>query len=166
MPTNLGVLPTNQPLTNGRVQIKRGAVDNLYQPNTGTPGGSGITDGAGNLMGINYTPTYNCYWVVKSNVMAHGWNDGAGWRRWDHGIYINPADANGISLGFQCPHQLYDASIVEWRTVSGTAMFKLNGGVGYTAYLGHSYLSAGTIDVYTGPAWIRIVGRIVGEGST
>lgn len=166
MPTNLGVLPANQPVTNGRVQIKRGAVETVWQSNTGTPFGSGITDGAGTLMGITYTPKYSCTWIVKTNVMAHGLPDGIGWRRWDHSIFITPADANGITEGFRCPHQVYDNTTVEWRTVAGGFAFRLNANVTYTAYIGHGYLSAGTIDVYTGPLWCRIVGRVVGEGST
>ena len=116
-------------------------------------------------MQISYTPRYPCYWVVHSTAMAHGYPDGAGWRRWDHIIGITPADADGVTAGFQCPHEIYDNSSVEWRTVSGSCMFRLAAGTAYTASLQHLYLSAGTVQLYIGQIWCRIVGRIVGEGT-
>lgn len=164
-PTNLSALSSNLPIPNARVQIKRGTADAAANVNTSTPGGTGIYDANSNLMGITYTPRYPCFWVVHSNIMAHGYPDGTGWRRWDHGIYISPADADGVTLGFQCPHELYDNSTVEWRTVGGSAMFRLQAGVGYTAYLAHAYITAGTAQYHVGQQWCRIVGRIVGEGA-
>lgn len=163
MPTNLGDLPTNVPLKNGRIQIKRGGADvgvNYSNANSGQK----ITDSAGGFMEIYYTPNYPCWWIVHSNVMSHGYPDGAGWRRWDHIISLSPADAFGITTGHQCPHQNYDNSTVEWRTVGSSAAFKLNPGIAYTASLLTAYCSAGTIQLHTGPQWCRIVGRIVGEG--
>lgn len=165
-PTNLSALPSNAPVPNGRVQIMRGAADASTNVNTATGGGTGITDANGKLFAITYTPKYPCFWIVHSNIMAHGYPDGVGWRRWDHGIYISPADADGIGLGFQCPMGLYDNSTVEWRTVGGSAMFRLNAGTAYTAYLAHCYLTAGTAVYHVGQQWCRIVGRIVGEGVT
>lgn len=164
MPTNLGQLPSNVPLTNNRVQIKRGAADASVNYNTSTAQGTTILDSNGAGMQIVYRPVYPCYWIVRSNVMAHGYPDGSGWRRWDHTIRITPADADGILIGFQCPHQVYDNSTVEWRTSASTALFRLNAGTTYTAYLAHEYITKGTVQVHVGPQWCRIMGMVVGEG--
>lgn len=165
MPTNLSDLASNLPAPNGRVQIKRGVGgDGAVNFNTATPAGTMFPDNAGGFMQISYTPRYPCFWVVHSCAMAHGYPDGSGWRRWDHGIYITPADADGVTLGFQCPHEIYDNSSVEWRTVAGSCMFRLNPGITYTAYLAHTYITVGTVQLYIGQIWSRIVGRIVGEG--
>src|SRR6476620_861235 len=96
--------------------------------------------------------------------MAHGYPDGVTWRRWDHAIRISPADANGITLGHQCPHQVYDNSTIEWRTVAATVAFRLAAGVTYTAYLTSEYTSAGTVQIHTVLQWCRIVGPVVSEG--
>lgn len=164
MPTPLAQLPSNSPSPNGRVQIKRGAADTVVNLSAGNQGAI-IPDGAGGNMQISYTPQYPCFWIIRSNIMAHGYPDGVGWRRWDHGIYITPADADGFTLGFQCPHQVYDNTTVEWRTVSGSFCFRLLAGIGYTAYLAHVYQSAGTTQIHTGHQWCRITGRIVGESA-
>lgn len=162
-PTNLGVLPANTPLRNGKVQIKRGAADTVVNVSSAN-NGQKISDGAGGFMEIYFTPVYTCWWIVCSNIMSHGYPDGVAWRRWDHSIHITPADALGVTLGHQCPHQNYDNGTVEWRTVSSSCAFKLNPGTAYTAYLASEYTSAGTVQYHTGPLWVRIVGRIVGEG--
>lgn len=162
-PTNLADLPTNRPFPNGKVQIKRGAVDSA--PNySSANNGQKLPDGGGGFMEIYFTPVYPCWWIIHSNVMAHGYPDGVGWRRWDHAIRITPADANGILLGHQCCQQVYDNGTIEWDTVAGTCSFKLNPGIAYTAYLTMEYCSAGTVQIHNGPLWCRIVGRIVGEG--
>lgn len=165
-PTNLSALPSNLPITSGRVQIKRGAADVVVNLNTATAQGTVIPDGGGGNMQISYTPRYQCYWVIHTNIMAHGYPDGGGWRRWDHTIRITPSDADGITIGYQCPHEIYDNTSVEWRTISGSCMFRLSAGVTYTAYMAHEYLSLGTAQIHTGPQWCRIVGRIVGESAT
>lgn len=164
MPTNLAALPSNVPIPNGRVQIKRGVTDNSVNYNTATAAGTALQDGAGGNMQISYTPPYPCFWIVRSNVMAHGYPDGVGYRRWDHMIMITPADADGLTNGFECCEQVYDNSTIEWRTVSGSFAFRLNAGIAYTAYMAHWYLSAGTVQVHQGPQWTRIVGRAVSEG--
>jgi hypothetical protein len=163
MPTNLGLLSSDKPLPNGKVQMRRGVADGSATV-ANANSGQKIIDNGGGVMEIYYTPTYPCYWVVHSNIMAHGYPDGTGWRRWDHLIAISPADADGVTTGFECPHQLYDNTSVEWRTVGASAMFRLNAGVAYTAYLATSYTSAGSVRYHTGPIWLRMVGRIVGEG--
>jgi hypothetical protein len=164
MPTNLGALPTNLPFTNGKVQIKRGAVDASVTV-TNANNGHWITDGTGNPMTLVYTPRYPCFWVVHSNVMSHGVADGVGWRRWDHNIYLAPADANGIQYGVQAPAEVYDQTTIEWTTRAASAVFRLSAGVTYTVGLMTGYTSAGSVRYHTGPAWLRIIGRIVGEGT-
>jgi hypothetical protein len=167
MPTPFGALPSTEPLPNGRIQIKRGVGgDGPVNFNTGTPAGTQFPDNAGGFMQISYMTKVPCFWIVHSCAMAHGYADGAGWRRWDHGIRITPADADGIVLGCQVPHELYDNSTVEWRTVAGSTLFRLNPNTFYTAFLSHEMCSAGTAVLYIGQIWSRIVGRIVGEGVT
>jgi len=163
MPINLGDIPTNFPLRNGKIQIKRGGADVVYNVSAAN-NGQKIIDNAGGNMEIYYAAVTPCWWIVSSNIMAHGYPDGVTWRRWDHAIRISPADANGITLGHQCPHQVYDNSTIEWRTVAATVAFRLAAGVTYTAYLTSEYTSAGTVQIHTGPQWCRIVGRVVSEG--
>lgn len=165
-PTNLSALPSNLPIPGQRVQIKRGAADTAVNLNTATAQGTVIPDGAGGYMQISYTPRYQCYWIIHTNIMAHGYPDGSGWRRWDHSIRIAPADADGIVVGCQRIHSLFDNSTVEWRTGSGSCMFRLAAGTTYTASLCHEYINVGTAQIHTGNMWCRIVGRIVGEGPT
>ena len=161
MPTNLDLLPSNEPIRAGRVQIKRGAV-NVAPSVTSANNGQKLNDGTGTPIEIYYTPKYACYWVVRGQMMTHG-VDGD-WRRCDFGILISPADAEGRTLGYQCCMQTYPNSTVEWRTWSGSFMFKLNPGVAYSAYLTWQYSSGYTQQYHTGPQWIRIIGRVVGEG--
>src|SRR4051812_12468450 len=130
MPTTFGRLPSDKPLPNGKVQMRRGAVDGSATVSNANSGQK-IIDNGGGAMEIFYSPAYPCYWVIHSNIMAHGYPDGAGWRRWDHCIMLTPADADGIQVGAQCPHQLYDNTSVEWRTVAASAMFRLDAGVAY-----------------------------------
>lgn len=164
-PTNLSALSSNLPIPNGRVQIKRGAADAAVNYNTATPAGTMILDSNGAGMQISYTPRYPCLWVVHTNVMGHGYPDGTAWRRWDHTIRITPADADGIVVGSQCCHALYDNSTVEWRTVASSCMFRLIAGTAYTAYMAHEYTDKGTSQIHIGNQWIRIIGRIVAEGA-
>ena len=162
MPTNLAALPSDKPVPNGKVQIKRGLVDGSVVVNSGNYGK--IQDGAGGFLQISYTPLYPCLWVINDNIMYHGVADGQGWRRVDHSIMISPADADGRTSGYQCPIQVYDQTTVEWRTVAATATFRLNAGIAYTAYMNHTYIEKGSARYHTGPMWVRIIGRIVGEG--
>jgi len=164
MPTNLGLLPSDKPAPIQRVQIKRAVGDAGYDV-TSANNGQWLNDAGGGWMGIAVTPRYPCYWLVRSNVMAHGLNSGNNWRRWDHAIMITPADADGRQYGFVCPHQLFDLSLVEWRTQSGAAMFRLNAGTTYTAYLQCQYLNPNYgITYYAGKQFTRIVGVLLGEG--
>ena len=161
MPTNLAVLPSDKPITNGRCQIKRGASDVAINYNNTVPSGK-LQDGAGGWMEIFYTPTYACYWVVRGNLMTHGLD--GDWRRCDFGVCITPADAEGTTLGYQACMQTYPYTTVEWRTWAASYMFKLNPGVAYTAYLAWWYSSGYTQQIHFGPRWLRITGRIVSEG--
>jgi hypothetical protein len=161
MPTNLGVLPSDKPIPNGRVQIKRGASDagvSLTAANVGYV----LLDGQGGQMKVSYTPTYPCWWIVRGNVMTHGLD--GGWMRSDFAIDISPADADGVTRGFECPMQTYGGTI-EWHTWAGSYMFKLNAGVAYSAYLIWAYSQGYTQQYHCGPAWCRITGRVVGEGA-
>lgn len=162
MPTNLSALPSNLPIPNGRVQFKHGQADtapSMTQANAGQL----LSDGAGGYMQIAYTPTYPCWWLVRGNVMTHG-IDGA-WCRCDYGIDISPADANGVTRGHQTCMQTYPNSTVEWHTYASSAMFRLNAGIAYTASLSWVYSYSNTQQYHTGPNWLRIIGRIIGEGA-
>jgi hypothetical protein len=161
-PTNLGALPSQLPVPNQRVQRKRGAAVATGTVSNLVAAGTKLTDGAGGPMEIYYTPRYDCYWLVRSNTAWHGVS--GGWQRCDHGIYISPADLDGVTLGHQHPMDCYDNTVVEWRTASGSAMFRLGAGITYTAYLGFSY-SSGYYQAYLmNPGYHRIFGVVLGEG--
>ena len=70
MPTNLSHLPSNLPVPNNRVQIKRGVGEMAVNFNTATAAGTIVPDNAGGNMQISYTPRYQCYWIV--HTMRHG----------------------------------------------------------------------------------------------
>jgi hypothetical protein len=161
-PINLAALPSNQPAPTPLVQIKRGVADTAVNVNNTVAYGTKLSDGSGGFMQISVTPTYNCWWVVRANVMSHGID--YGWERWDWGIMISPADAEGVTLGAQRCMQTYPNSTVEWRTASASYCFRLNAGVAYTAYLTHQNSSGYTQAYHTGPRWVRIMGRLVSEG--
>jgi hypothetical protein len=161
-PTNLGVLPSDLPIPNQRVQIKRGVADGAQQVSNLIAAGTKLTDGAGGFMEISYTPRYNCYWLVRSNTAWHGVS--GGWQRCDHGIYISPADLDGVTLGHQQPMDCYDNTTVEWRTGANSCIFRLGAGITYTAYLGFSY-SSGYYQAYlSNSQYHRILGVVLGEG--
>jgi|tagenome__1003787_1003787.scaffolds.fasta_scaffold20741469_3 hypothetical protein len=162
MPTNLGALPSDKPIPNARCQFKRGAADTTVDVSNVVAAGTRLSDGAGGFMQISYTPTYPCYWVIRGNVMTHGVD--AIWSRIDFGIRIAPNDADGVVTGVSCPTQVYANSTVEWHSWAASYMFRLNAGVAYTATLTFEYSWGYTQRYHTGPNWIRITGRAVGEG--
>jgi len=161
MPTAYSALPTNAPIPNGRVQIKRGKADVGINASS-LAVGQKITDSGGGFIEIFYTPTYDCWWVVRTQVLTVGIS--GGWQRCDWAIFITPADMNGVTRGYIHPCQCYDSGTVSWRTSSGSYAFRLRAGVTYNAYLGHQYRSGGEQQYHTGSAWTRIIGRVVGEG--
>ena len=161
-PINLGTLPSNLPLPNQRVQIKRGVVDSAPQVSNLVTYGSKLSDGAGGFMEISYTPRYDCRWLVRSNTMWHGVS--GGWQRADHGIMISPADADGVIYGHRRCMLHYDNTTVEWRTASVSAMFRLTAGIAYTAYLAFTYSSGYWQAYHTGKPYTRIFGVVLGEG--
>ena len=161
-PVNLGSLPSELPVPNQRVQIKRGvAAVNLTVSNL-VAAGTKMTDGAGGPMEISYQPRYDCYWLVRCNSIWHGLS--GGWQRCDHGIYISPADLDGVTLGHQRPMDLFDNVTVEWRTAAASHMFRLAAGITYTAYMAFVYSSGYYQEYHTGPGYTRIFGVVIGEG--
>jgi hypothetical protein len=162
-PTNLGDLPSNLPVPNQRVQIKRGAAVGTVVVNNTLPQGTKMTDGAGGNMEINYTPRYECRWLVRANAAWHGVN--GGWQRCDYGIGISPADLDGISVpAHATPMYLYDNTTVEWRTWGATFMFRLAAGITYTAYMCFWYSSGYNQRYLCNPGYHRIIGVVLGEG--
>ena len=162
-PTNLGDLPSNLPFPNQRVQVKRGAAVTDQAVSNLIAAGTKLSDGAGGLMEIFYQPRYACYWLVRGNIIVKARSDQDGnWRRCDFGLYISPADANGVTLGFSRPTNNYPT--LEWRTCAFSFMFKLNPGITYNTYLGFQY-STGYWQLYhTNTPWHRIFGVVLGEG--
>jgi len=156
---NLGELPSNKPLPNGLVQIKRGLADAEANAVVDTI----MADGGGGYMQISFTPEYACSWIIKAQTIMGGYSDGNGWRRCDLSVELNTPDVNGIQEGFRAPHQLYDYNIVSWRTMGAQAMFSLSPGVAYTAYFVCRAISANYCRYYTGPLWHRIIGRVATE---
>jgi hypothetical protein len=161
-PTNLGALPSNLPLPNQRVQIKRGTVWQEETYSNLIAGGTKLTDGSGAPMQISYTPSYPCYWLVRANTMWHG--KSGGWQRCDHAIVVSPADLDGRTIGMQSCQTMYDNTTVEWRTASPSAMFRLAAGITYTASIQFMY-SSGYYQAYcTLKEYARILGVVLGEG--
>jgi hypothetical protein len=160
-PTNLGDLPSNLPFPNQRVQIKRGTVPTDQTVSNLVAGGTKLNDGQGGVMEIYYQPRYACYWLVRANLINKGWSQSA-WRRCDFGLYISPADANGVTNGHSRPTNNYQG--LEWRTCSFSYMFKLNPGITYTAYLAFQYSQGDYQAYHTNYMWHRIFGVVLGEG--
>ena len=162
MPTNLADLPSNKPIPNARCQMKVGQSNNAFHVNSANNGAK-MGDGVGGFMEIQYQATYPCLWVVRTNFIFCGVN--GGWQRNDHGVYITPADADGQTHGCTTLADVYDSTTVGWIPWSGCAVFRLNAGVLYTAYVVHIYSAGGTQQFYLGPEYARIIGRVVGEGA-
>lgn len=161
-PITLGVLPSNLPLPNQRVQIKRGQADGAPEVSNLIASGTKLSDGAGGYMEISYTPRYDCCWLVRSNVMWHG-VDG-GWQRVDHGIILSPADFDGVTNGHTRCMLVYNNTVVEWRTAACSAMFRLRAGVAYTASLQFIYSSGYWQRYHHGFPYTRLFGVVLGEG--
>ena len=164
-PTNLGSLPSNLPVPNQRVQIKRGAAEGTQLVSNLVAAYTKLSDGVGGVMDISYTPRYNCYWLVRSNSIWSGASASGRWDRCDHGIYITPADLNGITLGHQRPMPLYDANVVAWRTAAVSYMFRLAAGITYTASMVFLYSGGYYQQYWTGNGFHRIFGVVIGEGA-
>jgi hypothetical protein len=161
-PTALGLLPSNLPIPNQQVQIKRGASGVDLGVNNTIASGTKLQDGVGGLMQISYTPRYPCYWLVRANSIWRGYD--GGWQRCDHGIYVTPADLDGVTFGHQRCVNCYDQNVVQWRTHASSCMFRLAAGITYTAYLAFVYSSGYNQQYHGGTGWHRIFGVVLGEG--
>ena len=53
---------------------------------------------------------------------------------------------------------------VGWISAAGRATFRLAAGVAYKCTLVTGYQSTGVSSVYLGPEYLRLTGRVVGEG--
>ena len=165
MTTPMGSLPSTM-LIPGSVQIKRGTTSgsrNLTTANYNTA----LLDTAGNPMAITVTPSLDCFWHTRSNVMHQGaaGASGGAWQRIDYVHQISPADADGLVNGIQVCNQVFDSGTVGWKSVNAQCMFRLTGGVAYTCTLVHVFQSGATVQYHTGLNYIRLIGRLVGEGS-
>jgi hypothetical protein len=154
-PTPLGVLPSDKPIPNQRCQIAIGGYEGA---NNWQAGDAGITMP---YMTISYRPTYDCWWVVRSNQIATGVN--GGWQRWDHSIICTPADLDGYNEA-RIVTDCYDAGTVGWCAWAGCAGFRLGAGTLYTASLVMQYSSGGIQQSYGGSQYSRIIGVAYGEG--
>jgi hypothetical protein len=165
-PTPLGLLPSNLPLPNQRVQVKRGAPNGIdYTVSNQVAAGTILNDGAGGPMSVSYQPRYACYWLVRTNSIWRGRSDSdAAWRRCDHGIRITPADALGVTVGYKRPAPLYPSSVVQWRTHACSFLFKLNPGITYTASMTFEYSSGYWQEYHSAANFHRIIGVVLGEG--
>lgn len=159
MPTNFADLPTDEPFPNGKVQFKRGTSDTFPTVNTSTAIGSILAQSPSISTGV---VEYPCLWVVRANVLADSGGVAGGWRRWDWGIRISPADVNGEVVGIRVPCLVNES--VAWRSYHGQFIFRLAAGTNYTASLTHEYMSAVSARYLTGPLWYRIMGRMVMMG--
>jgi hypothetical protein len=163
-PVNLGVLPSELPITNQRVQVKRGAADGVNLVSNLVAGGTKLTDSNGTPFEISYQPRYPGYWLVRSNMMWCGYSDAGRWDRCDHAIRITPADLDGRTYGHQRCMLLFYGNVVSWRTAAASAMFRLAAGITYTAYLSFEYSSGYYQQYHYGRNFSRIFGVALGEG--
>ena len=155
MPTALGALPSNKPIPNQRVQVALGVAEAVNHWVAGDAG-TGLPN-----MGISYTPTYPCWWVVRANQIVSAVN--GGWNRWDYGIYLSPADLDGQFRTYVVC-DVYDSGTVGWLSYAGCASFRLAANTTYTAYLAAGFSSGGVQQTYGGSAYSRLIGVIHGEG--
>ena len=159
MPTNFADLPTNKPIPNGKVQFKRGTSDTSPTVNTSTAAGTVLAQTPTISTGV---VEYPCLWVVRANVMCDAGGVAGGWRRWDWGLRISPADVNGEVLGKLCCCQVHES--VAWRTYHTQHIFRLAAGTSYSCSITHERMSAVSARYHTGPLWYRIMGRMVMMG--
>ena len=161
-PTALGVLPSDKPIPNGRVQFKWGAHSGAEKWVNAGHSGLKLDDGGGGWMQITYTPDYACWWDVRGNIMFRSVDGSGPWQRVDFNIVITPADADGRTQGHQVAAEV--APGVGWNGYVASGTFKLSPGVAYTAYLASGYSSGGTSAWYVSWDYTRLIGRVVGEG--
>ena len=165
MPKALGVLASDQPIPNGRVQLKRAAAAyGVWRVSNQIAEGTVYPDGAGGGMEISVTPSSPCLWIVRANVMIRGAPGNCpGWFRVDWQIRLSPADLDGLNQHVGTTH-VYDGNVVSYRTFAGGTCFRLDGGQAYKASLTHGYSDGYYQDVYIAPDVTRLIGRTVGEG--
>lgn len=161
MPTNLGQLPSNQPIPNGRCQIKTGQADTIWYVGPAQLG-QAVPDGAGGNIQIAFTPTRRCYWLVRANLITAGYQ--GAWQRMDFGICITPADLNGLTTGSTVISDCYDSTTVNWTGYSGAYPFLLEANIAYVAWLQFQYSSGGIQQIYLGRDYARIIGVSKSEG--
>jgi hypothetical protein len=155
MPTKLGELYNSFPIPNARIQYKRGNDDVARTLALGN-----ILSGNGTPMQISVTPQYDCFWVVRANIMLYGTS--GGWLRSDWCLDISPADADGLTRTAQVITE--NVPGVGWRSTHGSGVFRLTGGTSYTCTMVCPYIQADAPQYHAGYYWIRIMGRTVGEG--
>jgi hypothetical protein len=160
MPTALGLLPSNQPIPNGRVQSKIAAHTGAEMwVNAGTSGQK-LSDGATGAMEIAVTPTYDCFWVVRSNLIVRGLDPS--WQRWDYTLRLDKPDRNGFTYRDIVTK---GHSAVGWTAFAGRAVWRLAGGTAYTCAIYAGYQSGGTTAWYCSNEYTRLIGRTVAEGA-
>lgn len=125
---NLGDLPSNAPLPNGRGDgFPLGtASGGEWTYNNTVPAQNLI----GGWSGIGITPTRDCMWHVMANTVWRGPDDvwtGSYW-----GIHLNQPDLNGIQ-DFVAMNWCH-AGTVDWQAGVCEGTYRLQAGVYYTAY--------------------------------
>lgn len=156
-PTNLRDLPSSQPAPTGLCQLKQGqgvgvTYSNAAQYQT-------ITDGAGNPMQIQITPTRPGWWVVRGETIWVA-NDAA-WYYFTWYLSISPTDADGWSADYNhmCQH-----SYQGWMQSCIDTVWRLNAGVAYTARMNWGYSQGGSQQMYSGSTYTSLMGEFIGEG--
>lgn len=161
-PTNLGDLPSGQPIPNGAVQVKRGVVDSYTNYTTATPVGTVFPDGAGGLMQISVTPDRPCYWLTTGCMLW--WSTIAAWVRSDYAIRLSPLDLDGRGAGNGQGRVCTEShSSVPWRYYTTSMMWRLSEGITYTASMTWEY-TTNSAQFSTAPSWHQIHGLLLAEG--
>ena len=160
-PVNLGALPLTQPVPTGRGQIMYGSTNGTMNYNN-TVGATPLTNGAGTPMRIAVTPPIDCWWRVTAYTI---WSSpDAVWTRADWGVDLSPADKDGWSRTYALIWVNAGATGV-WHHSRTTALYRLAGGVAYTATMMWIASPSGyNQQVWTGPDYHCINGHTIGEG--
>jgi hypothetical protein len=159
-PTNLGDLPTGQPIPNGAVQVKRGIVDSYTNYTSGTAVPTTFPDGAGGLMQISVTPSMPCYWLTTAAMLW--WCSAAAWYRADFGMRLSPSDLDGRNAQMRVAVAVH--SSVPWRYYNGSMMWRLSAGITYTCSMTFEY-AVNTAQFSTSPSWHALFGLLLAEGA-
>jgi hypothetical protein len=161
MPTPLGSLPTNRAIP---VAESTRAYSSVVAAASveGLGGGNPLPDTGGGNWQITARPARDAFWVVEAEMLLT--SPDAVWTYALYAMRISPADMDGILVGNYLGG--YSHASLGWRSFQSSYMFRLQGGVIYTASLTMEQHDAYTQQYYTHWNWTRVGGLLVAESVT